>query len=578
MRFRVLHFFCGLGGKALGFQASSATHAGVTATFETIGGIDFNELACRDFTRLTGAPALCANVHTMEPADLLAFAGPDAPDVVAMSPPCKGLSGLLSEKKAAEPKYQEMNTLMLRALMLIASTWDRPPPIIFVENVPRMSSRGAEVVRKSSAILEHAGYAINIGTHDCGEIGGLAQHRVRWFLAARHRAQVPQVVYQPRKQRVRACGEVLGRLPMPGDIAAAGPMHAVPDLHWCNWLRLAEIPAGGDWRDIPGGSSSTFGHVDRVTPIGTVTRSPAPSSGGGAVADPRTAFGDNANRHRHKYAVRAWEQSSFTITSTSTVGGGAPSVADPRIALPFKAGRHWNKYAVAAWDHPAPVIIGALQVGSGAPSVADPRVPRNDDLGVIGWSEPSGAITGDARPRKGRFAVADPRFSEGKKKNWQRVAGVIAWDKPIDTVTSGAGIHAGAFQVADPRIVSQPRYVIMTLEQARAADFDPKKPVPFIPVIIAADGTWHRPLTTLELGVLQALPWIVNGEPLVLAVREGARSGHTRWREAIGNAVPPDAAQSVGDQLLEALVIAALGSFALSNNDIWVAPSAEAVM
>jgi hypothetical protein len=87
---------------------------------------------------------------------------------------------------------------------------------------------------------------------------------------------------------------------------------------------------------------------------------------------------------------------------------------------------------------------------------------------------------------------------------------------------------------------------------------------------VAADGTWHRPLTTLELAVLQSLPPVVDGKPLVLA-----GNSHTRWREAIGNMIPPDAAEAIGEQLLLALLVSKLGAFALSANEIWVEPEEE---
>lgn len=86
-------------------------------------------------------------------------------------------------------------------------------------------------------------------------------------------------------------------------------------------------------------------------------------------------------------------------------------------------------------------------------------------------------------------------------------------------------------------------------------------------MIIAGDGTWHRPLTTLELAVLQSFPHEIDGMPLVLA-----GTSHTRWREAIGNAVPPLAALKVAEQLARALHLAALGMFALDSNLVWVAP------
>jgi site-specific DNA-cytosine methylase len=609
--YRTLHFFGGIGGKALGFAHAMAAHGDATATLETIGSIDNDPLACRDFESLIGAPTLCADVHDLEPADLIRFVGEHAPDLVAMSPPCKGLSGLLSEKKAAEAKYQKMNTLMLRALLLVSATWSTPPKLIFVENVPRMSSRGADVVAKSVAILEAHGYAVTIGTHDCGELGGLAQHRQRWFLLARHRASMPNFVYQPPKLRVRACGEVLGPLPMPGDLLAGGAMHSLPNLSWRNWLRLAHIPAGGDWRDLPGtlganekrrekfrrqpvtpwdgpadtvtgpgGSSSTnvadprFGHVDRVTPwsvpVGAITSSPAPSSGAGAVADPRLPLG--CEPRSGAYGVVGWDDAAKLVTGSLSVDNGPASVADPRIAIAPSEGRHWNKYAVTDWQDPAHTITGTdTRVGSGAPSVADPRW-GGGRFGITPWAEPSGTVAGESLPNNGKFSVADPRFVGGKKKNWQQVAGVTPWTSPAPTVTSGAKIHAGAFQVADPRVSANARYRILTLAEAMELDLDPDRPAPFIPLIIAADGTWHRPLTTLELAVLQSFPATIDGVPLVLTGKS-----HTRWRLGIGNAVPPAAALAVGNQLVRALLLATLGAFTLSNDEIWVSPAQEAM-
>jgi site-specific DNA-cytosine methylase len=652
MKFTIAHFFCGIGGKGLGAAAAIARIGDVEATFETIGGIDFDPLACRDFEMLVGAPSLCADVHKLEPADLIRFLGETAPDVVMLSPPCKGFSGLLSAKRAKEPKYQDMNALMERALFLITETWDPPPKLVFVENVPRIMSRGKDTIRRCVAMGHAAGYAIVQGAHDCGELGGLAQHRRRYFAVWRHIAQLSQLLYQPVKKRVRACGEVLGPLPMPGDVEAAGPMHAVPNLSWRNWVRLALIPAGGDWRDLegvlaegekrrekfrrapvtdwassaetvtgPGGSASAavadprFGNVERVTEwgdaVGTITRSPAPSSGGAAVADPRFgltceprsgAYGvagfdepaytitgahgvDNGRaaiadpRPRDWYhnvlRVNAWDDPTGTITGAPKPSSGSIVVADPRFGVPKKRGRHWNKYTVTAWHGPVKTVIGAIQPGSGAPSIADPRW-GGGRFGVNDWTDPAGTVAGESLPNNGKYSVADPRFADGKKKNWQQVAGVTPWNKPAYTVTGGAKIHAGPFQVADPRIERGGRYRIMTLAEALALDLPLDKPPPFIPVIIAEDGTWHRPLTTLELAVLQSLPAIFNGKPLVLAVK--GRSGHTRWREAIGNAVPPAAAEAIAEQMLITLLTSALGLFSLSNNEVWVRPHREALV
>lgn len=590
--FTIAHWNCGIGGSALGAAASRSGVGHHSARFKTLGGIDIDALACQDFERLTGAPALCVDMHDLQPGQLREFM-PEAPDVLMASPPCKGFSGLLSAKKAKDPKYQKMNQLLLRGLFLACSTWDQPPALIFFENVPRIQTRGRDMVEQATKLLEAHGYAVATGNHDCGELGGLAQHRRRWFMLARHRGRIPQLVYQPPKLPVRACGEVLGPLPMPGDVEAAGPMHTLPRISWRNWVRLALIPAGGDWRDLPG-----------VVPEGKQRR----------------------EVHRRQ-AVANWQEPADTVTGPG--GAAAENVADPRaaqLALGENGDRHWNKYAVAAWDGPARTVIGAVQPGSGGPAVADPRFGNVDR--VTPWSDPVGTITHSPAPSSGAAAVADPRFADGKKKNWQRVAGVTPWTEPAPTVTAGAKIHAGAFQVADPRApewyrgslgvkgwdepaptvtgngrpqtgafsVADPRlscrpragaYRVLGWEEAAAtitgslaidngaaavADprLDPDKPPPFTPIIIAADGTWHRPLTTLELAALQGFPVMVDGEPLVLAGKS-----HTRWREAIGNAVPPPAAQAVGDELLKCLLVSMLGLFALATTDVWVQPTED---
>lgn len=653
-KFTIGHMYCGIGGNALGAAAAEARWKNHAATFETVGGIDFDELACVDFQDLAQAPALCADMHEVTPAMLRKAWGRRAPDFVMSSPPCKGYSGLLSAEKAKDPKYERMNELLERSLFLLCSTWKEPPAVIFFENVPRIASRGKVMIARCVQMLQAHGYSVHAGNHDCGEVGGLAQHRRRWFMVARHRDRVPQAVYQPPKHRVRGCGEVLGTLPIPGDVARGGPMHSVPGISWRNWVRLALIPAGGDWRDLPNvvpegkarrevfrrdpvgkweepaltvhgpagnmapnvadprpseWGAGRLGVKDWSAPAGAVTGEGLPTNGANSVADPRVrdwnpnvlgvaafdqpvgAVTGSAHTTGGRFSVadpRAagwfngtmgvedWQEPTGAVTGNGRVNGSGPgAVADPRIAdfvqLADKPGRHWNKYAVGDWEEPSPAVIGAIQPGSGAPS------------------------------------VADPRFTEGKKKNWQQVAGITPWSEPIMAITSNAGIHAGAFQVADPRAAAEDvaftcemragTYRVIRWEDAAAtvtgsasidngtaavadprinpdvADLltlNPDKAPPFTPVIIAPDGTWHRPLTTLELAALQGFPTEIDGKPLQLA-----GDGHTRWREAIGNAVPPPAAMAVAGQFLRSLLIAKVGGAAVENTSYWVSPDDE---
>jgi site-specific DNA-cytosine methylase len=243
--------FCGLGAGARGFVEAASRLGKDEAKFRNLGGIDNDPLSCEDFEKLTGGPSLCADLSKVTPRQLRKAWGKESPDAVFLSPPCKGFSGLLSKKSAEQEKYQALNRLVLQGMFLVCESWKRPPALLVLENVPRITTRGADLLRKVRQLLSGYGYLFHEATHDCGEIGGLAQHRRRYLLVARLPSACGAYVYRPSKKRVRACGEVLGELPLP-EQEDAGDLHRLPKLSWLNWVRLALIPAGGDWRDLPG--------------------------------------------------------------------------------------------------------------------------------------------------------------------------------------------------------------------------------------------------------------------------------------------------------------------------------------
>ncbi|MBI4815205.1 MAG: DNA cytosine methyltransferase [Deltaproteobacteria bacterium] len=507
MRFSVLHLFCGLGGGALGFQRARANHAGLVGSFRTLCGIDLDAAACRDFKRLTKSPAVRADVACMQPAELLVATRGEHPDVIFTSPPCTGFSGLLSNEKSGSEHYQALNRLVLQGLFLSLETFvTKPPKLILLENVPRIAQRGEKLLLQVRSLLARYGYVFHEGFHDCGELGGLAQHRRRFLLIARHVRSVPTFVYSPPKQRVRSISEVLGNLPRP-ELPSAGPMHRLPRLKWKTWVRLALIPAGGDWRALgTRDGSKRHNNVLRVVPWNApsvaVTAGGHPTSGGPCCADPRF----DGEYRRGTYRVVRWDGVAGTVTGEAAPSTGPFSVADPRM------GQHENKMRVERWEAPAHTVTGSDRVGSGAPSVADPRIAgkgsRPDLFGVLAWNQAAKTINGQARVSSSNCpaAVADPRLP-----NWE--------DRP-----------------------------------------DPP------PLIIGEDGTWHRPLTTLELAALQGLPTEVDGQPLVL---DGA--SHSGWRKRIGNCVPPPAAQAMAEAILDSLMASSAGqTFRLGGSGIWV--------
>jgi len=572
--YKVLHLFAGIGGGTLGFQQAIGEWKGLKGKFRTLAGIDVDPKACEDYEYITGSKAVCMDLferrdyidfhghepppewREVTPEDILAACGGEYPDVVFLSAPCKGNSGLLPADSAEKPKYQALNRLSLRGIFLILEAFKKNlPSVILSENVPRIKTRSKNLLNTIKGMLRSYRYAVDERDHDCGEIGGLGQHRKRYLLMARNQDKMDSFVYLPTKQRVKSIGEVIGPLPLPGAVNM-GPLHRLPRLQWKTWVRLSLIPAGGDWRDlekiapeeyrlehIPRGGGS-YGVQDWDEPSHTVTgRAKANGSTASNIADPRLT--EREGRHPGVYRVVRFDEPGPCVTGTR-FGSGAPAIADPRTG--FKDSTHTAIYKVNKWEKEASTVTGAHRPNNGAISIADPRVGGgySNKRKVLDWEQPASTVTGTADIQSGAQSVADPRLGCKPRSG---MMGVQKWDEAGKTVIGSGDIHAGATALADPRIPKDNETL------------DPP------PVIISLDGTWHRPLTTLELAALQGLPVIINGKPLILA-----GNSDQRWREAIGNMVPPPAARAMAEVVLHALLVASENAWEMSANDIWVSP------
>lgn len=126
------HLYCGSGFGAFGMQEASARVGTLDAEMECLGGVDVDPVACQDFERINGVPAACLDLFDREqfkswhsgcrsgrkckvcfntgeppagwrevtPEDIRLAAQGRHPNIVFASPPCKGLSGLQSPKRA----------------------------------------------------------------------------------------------------------------------------------------------------------------------------------------------------------------------------------------------------------------------------------------------------------------------------------------------------------------------------------------------------------------------------------------------------------------------------------------------
>jgi site-specific DNA-cytosine methylase len=615
--FTHFHFCCGIGGGAKGFNKANPRVGAMSARFRCLGGVDVSPAAIRDFNRIAGVPGTVMDLFSrgqytafhgkepaagwreMGPADIRRAAGNERPNVVFISSPCKGASGLLSETMSLTPKYQALNELTLRCIWLMVEAWaDDPVDLIVFENVPRLATRGRHLLDQINQVLQRYGYAVAETTHDCGELGGLAQSRKRFLLVARHAEKVPPFLYEPEKKRLRAVGDVLGRMPFPGD-EAAGPMHRIPRLQWKTWVRLAFVEAGSDWRSlnrlavenghlseyliVPEMHRGVLGVRDWSEPSGTVTGNSRPTTGAFSVADPRhmgpakhsnelrvgtweeaarvvsSAHGTGQCIADPRYSnsgdygqlgVRSWDQPTGTITAQRSPIQGGFSVADPRPPQRDLFG----KYAITRWDGRSGTVIGGDD--SGAYGVADPRSTSSfDGAGkylVTPFDQPAGTVIAASTTGQGAFAVADPRTSLNTRQQGDAYLtgghyGVVPWGSPSGAVSAAARQDNGRWSVADPRIDALP-----APDQKTVA------------IIRALDGTWHRPFTTLELAALQSLI-----EPEEYLLLDGMSD--SVWREHIGNLVPPDAATAIAEVMGTTLLLAGAGeTFVLNATPIWV--------
>ncbi|MBH9361576.1 DNA cytosine methyltransferase [Pseudomonas aeruginosa] len=543
------HFCCGLGGGAAGFNRARPRVGNVEAHWECLGGIDVDPAGLRDFERLAGVPGTLLDLFTRDqyvrfhgkeppagwreatPEDVRRAAQGKRPDAVFISSPCKGASGLLSEKLSLTPKYKALNELTLRCIWLMGEAWaDDPVPLIVFENVPRLASRGRHLLDQINSLLGSFGYAVAETTHDCGELGGLAQSRKRFLLVARHVEKVPPFLYEPEKKSLRAVGDILGRMPLPGDIDAAGPMHRIPSLHWKTWVRLALVEAGSDWRSL-NKLAIEDGHLRDLV----------------IVPEYRSGY----------MGVHGWDDTASTIAGRSGPTNGAFSVADPR----YRQAANWNhgqQFGVIRWAESAPTIPGQTMPGQGTFSVADPRPHWNRHSGnyrVIRYDQPAGTIiAGGKGVQGGQQSVADPRIlHRGKGDNYLTGGhyGVIGFNQHSGAIAASSRYDSGRFSVADPRIPAADERLTC--------------------IIRSLDGTWHRPFTTLEKAALQSLV-----EPEEYLVLDGMSDKD--WSERIGNAVPPATAEAIAGVMGTTLLLAEQGeTFMLSNTPIWVRPVAVAL-
>jgi len=577
---RVLAVYAAIGGDGLGWSmAEPQEYKGLRGRFQVIGGIEVDPWRAAQFERIVGAP--CHVLDLFERRDYIAYHGhepppgwqevtpedlrrrwPLAPDVIILSPPCKSFSPLLPPQLAQSEKYQALARLFYRGVWLCLQAWpDDPPAIIRIENVPGVKQRGAHILQQVRELLHSHGYEVDERDHDLGEEGGLGARRPRYKLLARNRGKIPYAhVFLPPRRGLKTVGQALGDLPMPGD-PSAGPLHRLPKLDWLTWLRLSLIPPGGDWKDLPGPGEWALYTLDgrEVPPDAWSRRSPPdPRTWGrifvaqlvpGARHCPDIRLGHSPMGHgRGALWVQHPGEPGGVVTADPSTrkAGGAAAWADLRLKYMPRT----NSHVVLDSQRPGPVVNNASVTRSNGPGAfADPKVrlttlPRNGVLAVQGPGRTGRNGTEHPDPKGEAPSLVDLRMGCQPRNG---TMGVVAWDGVGPTIIAALDVYAGAAAVEDRRTDQLQVHIVHW----------PEWFPPFI--ILSPWNAWHRPLTDLELAVLQGFPsrW-PDGRPFVL---EGTRR---QIRSAIGDAVPPLAAKAEAETVLRTLL-----RVAVEGRDAW---------
>ncbi len=619
-RYRALHLFCGSGGGARGFAE---------AGFHLAGAVDIDPRCATDFFALLGLAVVVADIEAMTPEQLRELF-PECPDVVFLSAPCDGFSGCNSEAKSKTEKYQRLNRLALHGIRLVLMAWGRQKPrAILFENVPRITTRGADLLIEITLEMAKAGYKVDQRSHDCGELGGLGQSRKRFLLIARDPLTMPEPIRKPPKQRMRSIREVIEEYPVPRPYECGDPMHVLQPLAYVNWLRLAIILAGGDWRTLcdevlhivcdtdevelisgvawgpcEGRHAGKLGVEDPRRPAHTRTGKCRPCEGWNGIADARVSTAVNWDPSKHKgrpgnYGVADPGDPSITVRGRHEVQNCEATVPDRRVATAIKSrkGRLNGGYGVGAADAPAHTVVTADMANAWS-STQDVRLgcsPRNGAYGVAAADQPARTVLGAHAVDNAQGTVVDARLGYATRRGAFEVQ---AADAPARTVRGHHEIRQAPAAVQDQRVrrpgkpardealraaieYDEQGWAIPTHKLVRRDDgafvlYGPRidwanKAAKVHMCIESHDGTWHRPLTMRELAALQSFPH----DFVFCGPRTTTETG-TGQAKRIGNSVPVAAARAIAEQVMIALVASDSGQVGLATTAVWVERREEA--
>jgi DNA (cytosine-5)-methyltransferase 1 len=268
-----LDLFSGAGGLSLGL-----TRAG----FRIVGAVDSWKSAIASYEQNFAHPAIRADIGALT-ADQLwdeLHSQPEPLDVVVGGPPCQGFS-----IQRIGPDADARNSLVLEFARLVT---ELAPRAFVMENVTGLvGQRGRALLARFVVIMEAAGYAVERTTVDAADFG-VPQHRRRVIVYGWRSDTKPlSLPNQADDVLPPTVAQAIGDLPpaSQSSVDVRDPLHVESRMSDLNRTRLALIPPGGGFEDLPSdlrvachregaakiGHRNVYGRLDPDQPAVTIT-------------------------------------------------------------------------------------------------------------------------------------------------------------------------------------------------------------------------------------------------------------------------------------------------------------------
>jgi len=254
-----LDLFCGCGGLSKGFQL---------AGFDIVGGIDFNVPAVATYAKnFPSAQAVCCDLMEMNPVDIAREFPHESIDVVIGGPPCQGFS--TANRYADEERRDPRNKLFFQFVKFVELF---SPKAIVIENVRGiLTMNKGYAKRRIEAIFRERGYHVANCVLNAADYG-VPQRRFRNFFVMLKDGtfDFDALKKEPRCPTVQ---EAIGELYRFDDRAADDVrLEEAPKTDYQRYLRdgqssvrnhdvrypaqkvqdrIAFVPQGGNWQDVP---------------------------------------------------------------------------------------------------------------------------------------------------------------------------------------------------------------------------------------------------------------------------------------------------------------------------------------